>query len=368
VTASQQVSQPLICFAGPLPPPLHGMAAVNGAIVERMRTQARVVALNAAPQRQPRGLFYHLAKATRALSIMVRIVATRGAGSRSFYGSVDDGLGGLWTSAFALSARLCGYRLFLHHHSFRYVDQRRRIMGLLTTIAGQRCCHIVLCETMAAKLEAGYQSVKCTMVVPNVVPNSTSITQEAPQRLAGSPIVLGLLSNLMFEKGVAEFVAIIEQGRANGNDVQGILAGPAWNSEVEAFIIAAVARNDGALQWVGPVSGEAKEDFFAAIDLFVFPTKYPSEAYPLVLIEALIRGCPIVAPDRGCIGTLRTLKSATIVDIGLDFVATTVSHIERSPHVAERSLASSLARAEGFALNAANHEARERLVAAILAY
>lgn len=368
MTSSLRGAQPPVCFVGHLPPPLHGMAAINASVVERLRLQVHVFALNTAPNRPRHHVFYDLDKGMRALSIIVRIMAARMAGARSFYGSVDDGLGGLWTSAFVLVARLCGYRLFLHHHSFRYVDSHRRVMELLTKIAGQECCHVVLCKTMGKKLELRYHSIKRTLVVPNEVSNPVVLTQEATEQKFEKTIVLGLLSNLMFEKGVVDFVRIVEQARAEGINVRGILAGPAWNAEVEAFIVAALARNGSALRWIGPVFGQSKEDFFAAIELFVFPTKYPSEAYPLVLLEALIHGRPIIAPDRGCIGSFRPLKSATIVDAGDDFVAATISHLASLHDGSRRPYAAFRAHAEGTSLNAANHAANKQLVDAILAY
>jgi glycosyltransferase involved in cell wall biosynthesis len=342
------------------------MATVNAAVVERLGAQTHVIALNAAPRRHRSGLLYHAAKASRALGIMVQIVQARFAGARTYYASVDDGLGGIWTASFAFVARLCGFRIFLHHHSFRYVDKRRRIMALLTAIAGKACCHVVLCEVMAAKLKAQYRAVTRTMVAPNLVQEPPTGVPSGPQHGGEGPITIGLLSNLMFEKGVAEFIAIIEQARAVGLDVQGILAGPAWNAEVEAYIQAAIARNGEALRWIGPVSGDAKERFFAEIEVFVFPTKYPSEAYPLVLVEGLTRGCPFVAPDRGSIGSFRALSSATIIDREIDFVPAAVSHLANWVWGGDRPLARERARAEGAALNAANHAARERLVEALL--
>jgi glycosyltransferase involved in cell wall biosynthesis len=219
---------------------------------------------------------------------------------------------------------------------------------------------------MDSKLKARYKSVKRTLVVPNHVPDSFVLSQEAPEQKADGPIVLGLLSNLMFEKGVADFVAIVEQARAVGINAQGILAGPAWNAEMEAFIVAAVEKNGSALRWMGSVSGQSKEDFFAAIELFVFPTK--CDAYPLVLLEALVRGRPIIAPDRGCIGSFRPLKSATIVDAGDDFVAAAVSHLASWHDDPQRPYAAVRAHAEGASLNAANNAANKQLVEAILAY
>ena len=237
-------------------------------------------------------------------------------------------------------------------------------MAILTKIAGSRCCHVVLCEMMAEKMVAHYQSIKTTMVVPNVVVRPPVSMRGGPSQPPGSPLTLGLLSNLMFEKGVAEFIAVVEQALASGVNVQGVLAGPAWNAKVETYITEAVARSEGSLRWIGPVAGQAKEDFFSEIDLFVFPTK--SEAFGLVLLEALVRGCPFVASDRGCICTFRPLTSATIIDPGADFVAMTVRQLSKWAGDTDRSVVRSRARTEGGALNDAHFAAVEQLVDTLL--
>jgi len=49
----------------------------------------------------------------------------------------------------------------------------------------------------------------------------------------------------------------------------------------------------------GPVYGDEKIIALKSADLFCFPTYYPTEAFPLVILEAMACGLPVVTTDQG---------------------------------------------------------------------
>jgi glycosyltransferase involved in cell wall biosynthesis len=346
-----------VCFAGPLPPPMHGMAAVNADMVGKLRRHQTVHAYNLSPAATGGPLRRHGVKLARAAGAIGGIIASRLAGAHSFYGSVDDKIGGAITAVLVLVARLVGYRLFLHHHSFYYLHAPTRMMRFVAAAAGPRCVHILLCPEMEGRLRTLYPRAQRTTVAGNTVadPGEPGPMTERPE------LVLGMLSNLMFEKGIAEFVALLDACVEAGWRVRGILAGPAWTKEADAFVRAAVDRHAGRLEWLGPVSGAAKQRFFDRIDVFVFPTRYRTEAYPLVLLEALLQGRPIIAPARGCIRSLAVLQSATIVAPEDDFVAMVLPHLDQIAATPREELFRQ-ARSDGEALNLANNRAQSGLI------
>jgi len=351
----------MICFAGPLPPPTFGMASVNADVVQALSKGMPVKAFPVGGDSTSRSLRGHLVKAKRAICAVGGLVSARRKGARVFYGSVDDGPGGIWTLLFVLTARLCGYRIFLHHHSFRYITVHSWLMATIVAVAGRETVHIVLCAGMKRAMVARYAGITRSCIAPNPAPMRASAPLPAKRR---SGITLGLLSNLWFDKGIAEFVELIEAATRRGLDIHGVLAGPALNLEVEAYLRAALARNQDRLKWVGPVAGAAKEEFFQAIDLFVFPTKYRSEAYPLVLVEALERGLPILSVERGCIGAFSEYRSARILKPDEEFLPNALEWLHGlaadSSHLAAMK---KQARRDGRALNAQNHSARRELIA-----
>lgn len=55
------------------------------------------------------------------------------------------------------------------------------------------------------------------------------------------------------------------------------------------------------IEWVGEVKGEQKYQLLADSDAFVFPSYYPPEGHPWVIVEAMAAGLPIVSTDQGAI-------------------------------------------------------------------
>ncbi len=51
----------------------------------------------------------------------------------------------------------------------------------------------------------------------------------------------------------------------------------------------------------GPLIGEEKDNAFLDADLFVFPTFYPPEGHPWVIVEAMAAGLPIISTDHAAI-------------------------------------------------------------------
>lgn len=132
---------------------------------------------------------------------------------------------------------------------------------------------------------------------------------------SGAPIRLLHLSSLMEEKGFPEFLDMLEvlADEKSGLFFDAVLCGPvALSSYSRRFRTAAEMeqwiseRIDGlnqrthlSIRWIPGASGEEKRRLFELAHIFVFPSRYPVEAQPLVLLEAMASGCAIVASDVG---------------------------------------------------------------------
>ena len=111
------------------------------------------------------------------------------------------------------------------------------------------------------------------------------------------------LSNLVPEKGPIEFVKMAHLVNKMVKTVKFVIAGavlsPEFKMKIES-LISAYKLND-KIKMVGAVYGDKKDFLFKESDIFVFPTYYELEAFPLVNLEAMSAGLPVISSNEGSI-------------------------------------------------------------------
>lgn len=118
-----------------------------------------------------------------------------------------------------------------------------------------------------------------------------AVPGEARLRTAAGAARLGFIGALAPHKGVR---TLLEAFAGTGEGWSLAIAG---RGELEGEVARAAAA-DARIDFLGQVAGEAKEAFFAGIDLLVVPSEW-EEPSTLVGYEAAVRGIPSLAGDRG---------------------------------------------------------------------
>jgi glycosyltransferase involved in cell wall biosynthesis len=183
---------------------------------------------------------------------------------------------------------------------------------------------------------------------------------------SGGVMTIGHLSNLCFEKGIGTVLDIFAELRAKGLPVRLVLAGPARSKDVAALIDRARNEFGDAVVYCGAVHGEDKWAFFREIDIFLFPTRYKIEAQPVVVLEALSFGRPVIAYGRGCIPGMIGTEGGQVIDVDDPFVSQAVSILENwvhEPDVFQQQ--AQRASARGKALRASAEPGLRRLMRAL---
>ena len=312
-------------MVGAFPPPVHGLSSVNSAVkkclVERGR-RVRVIDVSASDF--GRGIVDRLGRIPRILSGLWVLSTISGLRNSAVYVSVAGGLGQIYDLVFVAIARLRGARIYLHHHSFSYLDRSRWMTYLLLKFAGCSSRHVTLSDRMGELLCRLYGA--CNIVT---VSNSVFLVRPGEQSsFSGNKLrVLGFISNLSVEKGVLLFLDLMAAIETAGLPLRAKLAGPFQDGEVERRVRAKLTTLH-SVEYVGAVYDERKSGYFDSIDVLVFPTMYSNEAEPLVIHEAISRGIPVIAYGRGAIPEIIDSDCGLVIDPKVRFLEAALAQIE----------------------------------------
>ncbi len=169
--------------------------------------------IDLSPGRWRRSPFYHLTRAARTVSGVLRILAgPLTAECRRYIMSVDGGLGLAYNIALALAARLTGQAMLLYHHSSRYVQDDSVLMRMLLIAAGN-VPHVFCSPRMASLFFDRYRVNGSTILINNAA-WVASVPKVGKRREGG--IRLGFLSALTVEKGVGRAIETLRMIHSQG--------------------------------------------------------------------------------------------------------------------------------------------------------
>lgn len=177
----------------------------------------------------------------------------------------------------------------------------------------------VLGQRQSDKLIAFGVPAEKIYVVPNTCELDVAQESEVEAKFSDQEEVNLLHLSLLIEsKGYPEYLEALEilsRDRELPCDVNAILCGPmsftAYCSrflkevDKEAWIegkIREINQREASrvrVKWIRGADGEEKAQLFRKAQIFVFPSQFPVEAQPLVLLEAMASGCAVITSDVG---------------------------------------------------------------------
>jgi glycosyltransferase involved in cell wall biosynthesis len=113
------------------------------------------------------------------------------------------------------------------------------------------------------------------------------------------------LSNLIRSKGIMEFLYALGRVKDRGVSFSVTIIGKSGDvSESEVNDLLSALDLTESLNHLGPLYDEDKYQQLVNSDLLVFPTRYPNEALPLVVLEGMQCGLPVISTREGGIPSL----------------------------------------------------------------
>jgi glycosyltransferase involved in cell wall biosynthesis len=292
----------MIVLIGPFPPPVHGMSKNLKIFADdlELMTGCKVVRLTTSPGTLKRGLGYHISKIKNVvIALFTFFVLLCSRQVTKVYLPPDGGFGVWYSVAFSLLAAAFRKPIYYHHRSFAYISKLSLGMKVISSLQnGASSTHVFLCALMRDEFNQRYPGRYRSLIVSNAMHVRDAVS-EHPLVFEGT-FRLGFLSNLSFSKGLAICVDLAVELKNKGCSVELVLAGP-FESDNEELYLQWVLQQYDFIDYIGPVYGDAKIEFFKKINFFVFPSAYKNEAQPNVIFEAMSFGLPVVTMQIGCV-------------------------------------------------------------------
>lgn len=110
------------------------------------------------------------------------------------------------------------------------------------------------------------------------------------------------LANMARTKGVLDAVEGFCLASKTEKNIELLLAGAWKEKDVKTEFEDLLKREPGLpIRNLGVVSGDAKAQLLAQADVFLFPTYYPPEGHPWVLVEAMANSLPVISTCHAAI-------------------------------------------------------------------
>ncbi|MFV1850622.1 MAG: glycosyltransferase family 4 protein [Thalassospira sp.] len=289
--------QPKIVAMVQLPPPMHGAARMNQHAIEALARQFDVLVLEMNFTRDLSDLDRpSLRKLTRALWLLLRLVGALPRAKALYICFAPTGGAYIRDCLYVLIAKMFRVPAVLHLHGRGLPAMRQSRLALAfqkTVFANQSV--IQLGENLRSEI-AGL-ACHATIISNCLEPNA--ITDPARGDWHPSkPLKLLWLSNLFRAKGIETLIAACQILRERGINFELTIAGA--EGDISARQLRDLLEHYGIMDtaiYIGSVEGKGKANAFSNADLFVFPSHYANEAQPLVVLEAMAAGVPVITSD-----------------------------------------------------------------------
>ena len=293
-----------IIFLGKLPPPYIGPAIACQMILNsKLKDEFRLIHLDTSDHRDINTLgkidFGNIYHALHQYYLMVMLLI-RYPDAMVYVPAGQTTIGYIRDAVFILMAKLAGRKVITHLRGGNFLNWYNKAPGYARKIV--RFVH----PGVSAQIVLGNNLRPLfNWLLPEsriyVVPNGGNYSIPAVQKDPGKVIIL-FLGNFIGTKGVLEVLYASEYLQDLKDKIEFRFA-VSWRDAAtkEAFLQYKEKHPELPITIVGPVQGAVKFELLAGSDIFVFPTYYPNEGHPWVIVEAMCAGLPVISTDHAAI-------------------------------------------------------------------
>lgn len=286
-----------------LPPPLHGAALMNAHAITALEQTCDVTLLEMRFAKHPRDIAkFTLGKLALALGLWLRLIVCLMRSPNAFYICFSPSGGAFYRDClYVVTARIFGVPAIVHLHGRGLANGRRNaVTGWLQRRVFTGQAAIVLGKALLPELDG----LDCqTTIIANCLPDAAFTVER--HKTDHNTLRLLYLSNLFRAKGIDDVVAACAILKQRGIDFTLDIAGSEGDlSETDLMHMIKQAGISDQVIWHGFANTDARSELHATADLFVFPSRYANEAQPLVVLEAMAAGIPVICSSVGTLGDI----------------------------------------------------------------
>jgi glycosyltransferase involved in cell wall biosynthesis len=300
-----------IVIVGPVPPPYHGVSLVTKMILaSQLKEQYHLTHLDTSDRRTLANIgridLRNVWLSIKHIYALTEII-TKNKADIAYIPICQTVKGLLRDMCFIALCKMKKMKVVVHLHGgyLRRLYKKSNPFGKLLI---RKVCEYV---NAAIVLGKSLRQIFKDLVPPEkifVVPNGIDDLYNNDMdclfvRRDGNKKVL-FLSSLRKSKGYFDVIYAIPQVLKFCNSVEFVFAGECRCTKSDKrHILDFLNYNDlnARANFIGVVIGEEKAKLLINSDIFVFPTFYKYEGHPLVILEAMAAGLPIITTDRGAI-------------------------------------------------------------------
>lgn len=300
-----------ILFITPLPPPVHGSAMVSQYIKDCKELHERFVCdfINLSTSRNideigKNSLVKYLRFFSAYFITLFKLLTHRY--ELCYLAITCYGIGFLKDAPFVLLCKLFRRKVIIHQHNkgmSKCVDKQP--YKWLLPLVYKNTKVILLSWHLYSDIEKVVKREQI-FICPNGIPE---IFNEEPQYERNNEVPhLLFLSNLIPSKGVYVLLDACKILKDKGYKFVCDFVGSESKEITRSVFYRAIEerRLNEDVIYHGPKFGNDKVAFFSNADIFVFPTFYENECFPLVLLETMHHKIPIVTSNEGGIPDIVT--------------------------------------------------------------
>lgn len=194
-----------------------------------------------------------------------------------------------------------GQKVVVHYHNKGVATRQNRIFDNWLYQHFFKGLKVILLAEPLFKDISKYVDRKNVLFCPNGIP----VQEKSLEQIAHKGFNILFLSNMMAEKGVWDLVEACHILKLKGKQFHCHFVGK-WSDITEDDFKEKIAYMNlkDSITAYGAKYGEDKNSFFQKTDVFVFPTYYNNECFPLVLLEAMEQKIACISTNEGGISSI----------------------------------------------------------------